>query len=89
MAKVIMTIAPEDGMAFENILSFQTENYIGLWDSVANQFVLMNKSGVNFEPFYLNDIYEDLKELDDAVYMECEEHITEVFDRSDYTITLD
>lgn len=89
MAKVIMTIAPEDGMMFENILSFKTENYVGLWDRVLDQFILMNKSGVNFEPFYLNGIYEDLKELDDAVYTECDEHITEVFDRSDYTITLD
>ena len=89
MAKVIMTIAPEDDMCFEEIMSFKTENYVGIWDRVADQFILMSESAASFEPFYLNGIYDDLKELDDAVYGEVEEHIAEVFDKSNYTITLD
>lgn len=94
MAKVIMTIAPEDGMMFENIMSFQTENHIGIWDNVEEVFVLMSKSSRVFEPWYLynlddNGYFEDLKELDKAVYEKCEEHIKDVFDKCSYTIELD
>lgn len=89
MAKVIMVIAPEDGMYFEDICSFKTENYIGIWNDIADKFMLMKKSGGYFEPWYLDEEYESLRELDDAVYEICEEHITEVFDKPSYTITLD
>ena len=89
MAKVIVTIAPEDGMCFENILSFKTENYIGIWDNVSEGFVLMRKSAIYFEPYFIGGYrLEDLKDLDDFVYEKCDEHITEVFDKSDYTIEL-
>ena len=88
MAKVIMTIAPEDGMFFENINSFETENYIGIWDRVRDEFVLLDKTAAYFEPYYLDGDYKDLRELDEAVYEECEEHITEVFDTSKYEIKL-
>lgn len=88
MAKVIMTIAPEDGMCFEEINSFQTENYIGIFDNAEGNFMLMMKSGRYFEPWYLEDTYENLRELDDAVFELCDEHITEVFDKSDYSIEL-
>ena len=88
MAKVITTIVADDGMNFDYIMSFKTENYIGIWDNVGEQFVLLDKSGVYFELRPLKDC-ENLKELDDAVYAEVKEHITEVFDRSDYTIELD
>ena len=93
MAKVIMTIAPEDGMSFDSVMSFKTENHVGIWDSAEEKFMLMPKHEKYFEPWYLCDLYgngffEDLKELDEAVYEKCEEHITDVFDRSNYTIEL-
>lgn len=89
MAKVIMTIAPEDGMCFEDIFSFKTENYVGIWDTPCDKFMLIRKSSRYFEPWYLEGKYESLRELDDDVFELCEEHITEVFNRADYTITLD
>lgn len=91
MAKVIMTIAPEDGMCFENIMSFKTESYIGLWNNVIDRFMLMNQSNYNgyFEPYTLEGNYEELIELDEAVYELIDEHITEVFDHSNYKIELD
>lgn len=88
MAKVIMTIAPEDGMNFDEMMSFQTENYIGIWDCASEQFALIKKSSKYFEAWYLPNEYETFKELDDAIYDEVEEHITEVFKESNYTITL-
>ena len=92
MAKVIMTIAPDNGMCFEDIMSFKTENYIGIWDSAEEKFMLVREFGTYFEPWYLNNngkYYENLSELDEAVYSICDEHIEEVFDSSKYTIVLD
>ena len=90
MAKVIITIASEDGMDFDQMMSFQTENYIGMWDCASGQFALIKKSSKYFEAWYLPpNAYTTFKELDDAIYEEIEEHITEVFKKSDYTIALD
>jgi hypothetical protein len=88
MAKVITTIASEDGMDFEEIMSFKTENYIGIWDAASERFALLLKSGIYFEPYHL-DTCDDLRELDDQVFNRCEEHIIEVFDQSCYSIVLD
>jgi hypothetical protein len=88
MAKVIVTIAPDDGMCFEDIMSFKTENHIGIWDSVEEKFMLVRESSYYFEPWYLDGYYKGLSELDEAVYNNCDEHILEVFDTSKYTITL-
>lgn len=89
MAKVIMTIAPEDGMCFEDIFSFKTENHVGIWDTSADKFMLIRRSGRYFEPWYLESRYENLRELDDDVFELCYEHITEVFGGTNYTIELD
>ena len=93
MAKVIITIAPENGMCMDRIMSFKTDNYIGIWDTEAEKFALMKKSSKYFEPWYISfedgsGFCEALKELDEAVYEKCEEHITDVFDKSNYTIEL-
>lgn len=89
MAKVIMTIAPEDGMCFDDIFSFKTENYVGMWDNSTEKFVLMRSSSRYFEPWYLDNDYETLRELDDDVFELCDEHIIEVFSEVNYTIELD
>lgn len=87
MAKVIMTIAPEDGMCFEAILSFKTENYVGIWDYEKDSFMMFRKSGKYFEPRHLKQC-ENLRELDDAVCEDIDEHIMEVFDDIDYSVEL-
>lgn len=89
MAKVIMTIAPEGNMCFEEILSFKTDRHVGIWDSAGERFVLMRQSDMVFEPWLLDGVYENLSELDSDVYRLCEEHITDVFDTSGYTIILE
>lgn len=88
MAKVIMTMAPDDGMSFEDIMSFKTKNHIGIWDCVKTKFMMVRESSYYFEPWYLDGCYKNLSELDEAVYNDCTEHIEEVFDMSKYTITL-
>lgn len=88
MAKVIMTIAPENDMCFEDIMSFKTTNYTGLYATNEDTFILLENSSMYFEPYILK-CCDNLKELDDIVFAECGEHIVEVFDNSNYTIELD
>lgn len=88
MAKVIKTIAPENGMDFDDIVAFKTESYIGIFDNAKGDFMLIRQFGAYFEPCYIKYV-DNLGKLDDAVFEECEEHITDVFDRSDYSLTLD
>lgn len=88
MAKVIMTIAPEDDMCFDDIFSFKTENYVGVWNNSIDKFMLMRSSSRYFEPWCLDKSYDNLRELDDDVFELCDEHITEVFPEVNYTVEL-
>ena len=87
MAKIITTIAAEDGMNFDEILSFKTENYIGLYNAYENEYMLLEKSSFEFSPCIVTNC-DNLRELDDKVFNICDEHITEVFDENRYTIEL-
>ena len=88
MAKIITTIAVEGEMEFDDICSFETETYIGIYSHNHNTFVVMEKSGYEFHPFML-PICEDLVELEDEVYKLTEEHILEAYDTSKYTFVLE
>ena len=87
MVKLIRTLAPENGMHFEEICSFRTMNYIGIWNHAEDKFALVEKSGVQFDLVHL-PICENLDELDSSVYEVCAEHIISVSDRSAFEIAL-
>ena len=91
MAKVITTIAAENGMDFEDIMSFKTNDYVGIVDQANGGFMLMRKQSAYFEPCYIEyrRCGKNLQELDDVVFEECGEHIAEVFDHSNYAIKLE
>lgn len=86
MVKVIRTLTPENGMDFMDILSFETESYIGLWDYVNNHFIATNKCERELRIFTV--LGDTLTELDEYMFKHFEEHIIGVSDRSDYRITL-
>ena len=91
MAKVITTIAAEDGMNFEDICSFETKNWVGIWDYAHEDFALIPKTEDLFGIVYMEykeGRYIDLEEFDKAVFEICEEHITDVFEKTDYSIVL-
>lgn len=90
MAKVITTIAAENGMDFEDIMSFKTDDYIGIVNQVDGGFVLMRRQSAYFEPCCIEyrRCGKNLQDLDDVVFEECGEHIIEVFDHSNYAIEL-
>lgn len=93
MAKIIKTIAIENGMGVDDINSFETENYIGIYDDSHNDFIILSKSesggefGIDFLGYRYGGL-SSLEEFDNAVFKICEEHILEVFKSSSYAITL-
>ena len=83
MIKLTRILAPANGADFEDICSFSTKNYVGVWDHEANAFALFAKSDIEFN-YMLLPRCESLDELDDAVYAKCDEHIEEVSESSSY-----
>ena len=83
MIKLTRILAPANGADFEDICSFSTKNYVGIWDHEANAFALFAKSDYEFHCMAL-PYCESMDELDDAVYAKCDEHIEEVSESSSY-----
>ena len=87
MIQLIRTLAPENGMHFDEICSFHTANYIGIWNPAEDKFALVAKHDAEFRLVHL-PICATLDELDSRVFAECEEHIVAVSDRSTYKLAL-
>ena len=83
MIKLIRTLTPENGLYFCEISSFETENYIGIYNHESDRFVIMNQSDIELHLVTLPECYT-LDELDAAVYEVCQEHITGVSESSKY-----
>lgn len=88
MAKIITTLSADNNMDFNEICSFKTENYIGIWNHYSDAFMLMAETDTYFHASFLPHC-NNLKELDDAVFKDCDEHIIEVFEESNYTFVLE
>ena len=88
MIKLIRTLAPENGMKFEDVLSFETENYVGMYSHTDDSFILFARSDEYFNPVVLENC-NTLDELDEAVYEECNEHITGVSESCSYRIVFE
>lgn len=69
-------LAPVDDTKFNDICSFDTENYIGIWTD-QHGFVVMTKDDIEFQ-FSIIGQGDSLEDLDSMVYNECEEHINSV-----------
>ena len=88
MIKVKTAIVPDDEhILFEDIISFVTENYVGLYDYDKNEFCLIPRADCQFEITYIGSP-DNLNDLDDAVYSAIGEHIAKVSTSSAYTIAL-
>jgi hypothetical protein len=53
MVKVIRSLTPENGADFEDIMSFETENYVGLWSHTDDAFILFARTDEYFNPVNL------------------------------------
>lgn len=88
MAKVIRALTNEDGIELDEIIFFETENYIGIWNYSNGEFMVVDKEDREFSPYNISN-FDSLQELDDEVYNKTEEHIIEVFDhRCTYNLSL-
>ena len=83
--KVVRSIAIKGTLAYEDIRSFETEKFFGLWDTSESAFVLLPKTNFQYHHVTLARC-NSLAELDDEVFKACLEHITSVSKSSAYTI---
>jgi len=82
MIQLKRVIAPIDDTPFDEICSFETENYIGMFvDNFPKYhisgFILMPKDDIEFEIIFI-ETPNDLEKLDVIVYGKVDEHIESV-----------
>ena len=87
MIKVVNKPTPEKYIDFEDIISFSTKNYIGLWNMCSDKFVLLYKSDDELCMVEIPN-FDTFEELYEAVYEETEEYIEYVSDKCRYKIEL-
>ena len=49
MERVIRKLTTENGMDITDVSSFETEDYVGIWDEIDDKYVLLRKSGLKYE----------------------------------------
>ena len=77
MVRIIRSLAAEDGTRFDDIQSFVTESFVGVWNGVSESFLLMSASADYFEAFKI-PFCKSYEELDSAVMKICGEHVLAV-----------
>lgn len=87
MIKLIRTLTPANGMKFHDICSFETENYVGMYNHETDRFVVMNQRDYELHLATLPEC-ATLDELDNAVYEACGERIIGVSENSNYELII-
>lgn len=84
MVKLVRTLAAENDMNFEDVVYFETLNYVGMWDYGGDDgFLLMPKEDCELRTSKINAV-TSYEELDNTVYDDCGEHIIGVSDNCYY-----
>lgn len=87
MIQLRRVLAPIDGTSFDDIRSFTTEEYYGLYDFGCNQWIIFAKSDSEFSSERLGSP-DTLEELDEKVYEATAEHILSVSEDQHYNFVL-
>lgn len=82
MIELKRILAPVDDTSFDEICSFETENYIGVFIDTfpvafTSGYVIMPKNDIEFS-FVFIDEANTLEQLDEIVFRKVDEHITAV-----------
>ena len=82
MIELRRILAPVDDTPFDEICSFETENYIGVFvetfpTTFTSSYVVMPKSDIEFTFTFVGDA-NTLEQLDEIVFHKVDEHITAV-----------
>ena len=96
MIELKRIIAPVDDTPFDEICSFETENYVGIFvdyisilDSFADpKFLIMPKNTIEFSIEFI-EIPDSLEKLDNSVYDKTDEHIIGVSTSRSLEIKID
>ena len=79
MIELKRTLAPVDGTPFDEICSFETDNYIGIYvgnfpEVYESGYIVMPKSDIEYSIDFIKTP-TNLEELDGIVYDNVDEHI--------------
>lgn len=88
MKKLVRELAVEDGTRFEDICSFETKSYIGIWNFNTDSFVVFPSFDKEFYLYVLPKC-NTLQELDNAVYAITDERICGVSESSTYEFVIE
>ena len=70
---------------FNEICSFETDNYVGMWNHDEKRFILLAKVNCVFRPISLPEC-NDFIQLSTAVYEKCGEYIFNISNDCCYSI---
>lgn len=85
MERVIRKLTTKNDMDITEVSSFETEDYVGIWDEIDDKYVLLRKSGFLLSEQYI-DSPENIEKLDEAVHGLCNQHILNVDRHEKYSI---
>ncbi len=85
MERVIRKLTTENDMDITEVSSFETEDYVGIWDEIDDKYVLLRKSGFLLSVQYI-DSPENIEKLDETVHGLCNQHILNVCRHEKYSI---
>lgn len=71
----------------EDLVCFETDNYVGLYNELQNNWVVFRRSDTFFCAKFIGES-ETLEELDEDVYVEVGEHIKSVDYKMNYIIDI-
>ena len=76
MVGLIRSLSPKNGMSFEDICSFETENFYGIYNHYGDEFLLFAKEDSEMNLHAIDSCNcRSVDELDAETYAICEEHI--------------
>ena len=76
MIDLIKSLSPKNGMSFEEICSFETENFYGIYNHAGEEFLIIAKEDNEMNLYAIDSCScHSLDELDAETYTICEEHI--------------
>ena len=87
MYEVVRKLSTIEYVPFDEILSFKTTNYIGIFNHEEYQWILFEIANNELYAYYLHNV-STLDELDDIVYKCCQEHIESVSTSGAYTFNI-
>lgn len=87
MIQLRRVLAPIDDTSFDDIRSFTTEEYYGLYDFGCNQWIIFPKEDIEFNSEHLGSP-DTLEELDEKVHEATGEHILSVSEDQRYRFVL-